>query len=62
MTNRIQIRHTLTPPITEAYRVRNKEYRAEKRMALAQKITDRTTNGQMNTIQGITDEIYDIAK
>jgi Mg2+ and Co2+ transporter CorA len=46
----------------EEYKVRNKEYRAEKRMELAQKIAARTTNGQMNTIQGITNEIYNIAK
>jgi Mg2+ and Co2+ transporter CorA len=62
MTNRPRTEHTLTPPTAEEYRVRNKEYRGEKRMALAQKIAHRTTNRQMNIIQGITNEIYNIAK
>ena len=46
----------------EKYKVKNKEYRAEKRMELASKIAKRVTNPQMSTIQSITNAIYEDAK
>jgi hypothetical protein len=62
MTNRPRTEHTLTPPTAEEWRLRNREARAKKQTELAEKMANRVKNSQMNTIQNISNRIYDIAK
>ena len=62
MTNRPRTEHTLTPPTADEWRLRNREARAKKQTELAEKMANRVKNSQMNTIQNISNRIYDIAK
>jgi DNA repair ATPase RecN len=62
MSNRPRTEQKLTPPTAEEWRLRNREARAKKRQELAEQIADRVTNTQMNTVQSISNRIYDIAK
>ena len=61
MTNRPRTEQKLTPPTAEEWRMRNREARAKKQTELAEKIADRITQANCETIMLIADEISSVA-
>jgi Mg2+ and Co2+ transporter CorA len=61
MLDRPRTEHTLTPPTAEEWRLRNREARAKKQTELAEKIADRITQANCETIMLIAGEISSVA-
>jgi hypothetical protein len=61
MSNRPRTEQKLTPPTAEEWRMRNREARAKKQTELAEKIADRITQANCETLMNITSDIHSVA-
>ena len=61
MSKRPRTEQKLTPPTAEEWRMRNREARAKKQTELAEKIADRITPVNCETLMNITSDIHSVA-
>jgi hypothetical protein len=61
MSNIPRTEQKLTPPTSEEWKMHNRELRAKKRTELAEKMADRITPVNCETLMNITSDIHSVA-